>query len=271
MDSISLMRIENQVQELIVNASMSRSSFFQKFFDTRRDIDDECGYPKTIDKEMYRLLWERDPIANRINSVMPKESWQVNPELYETEDADSETEFDKAWAALPQNLRGASWYKKEVGNPIWEALLRVDILSVIGSFGVLLIGIDDGKELSEPIDGIDDQGLPSGTGKRKDAKLLYLRSFDESLVQISEYETDVKNRRYGQPKKYLVTFNDLSSTDVPTGGIGLTMKTAEVHWHRLIHVADNLGSSESFGSPRVKPVYNRVYDLIKLYSGSAEM
>lgn len=51
----------------------------------------------------------------------------------------------------------------------------------------------------------------------------------------------------------------------------MPLATQSIHWSRCVHLADNLGSSEVFGVPRMRPVYNRLLDLRKLYGGSAEM
>jgi hypothetical protein len=238
---------------------MARKEFIDKFLDPRRSIDDECGYPKTgaISPHDYKELYDRSEVACRVVQVMPQECWQVQPSIYEDEDPKNITEFEKAWVDLPRNLRVKSWYQDEQGNAVWEHLLRADILSGIGSFGVLLLGLDDGGDLHEPV------------RKGRKSRLLYLRAFDESLIQITRYEVDKTNPRYGRPVEYAITLNDISEQS--QGGIGLQLTTTHVHWSRIIHLADNLGSSEIFGAPRLRPVLNRVMDLVKLYGGSAEM
>jgi hypothetical protein len=132
-------------------------------FDPRRDIADECGYPADdagsgfggIDPEFYRALYEREPIATRVVECLPKESWQINPWVYEDEDPETVTEFEEAFDQLGYSLRGeASWFQGDKGNPLWEYLERADILSGIGHFGVILVGIDDGKNLDQPVDGV---------------------------------------------------------------------------------------------------------------------
>jgi hypothetical protein len=45
----------------------------------------------------------------------------------------------------------------------------------------------------------------------------------------------------------------------------------QVHWSRIVHLADNRGSSELAGSPRLKAAYNRIQDLLKVLGGSSEM
>lgn len=328
-------------EELAFNVSMSRQSLIDMYLDPRRDYNKECGYPETqaISKELYRQLYDREAVARRVVQLYAWESWQVQPTIFEDEDPEVETPFEKAWDELGQTLNGKSWFQSEEGSPIWEHLKRADELSGIGTFGVILLGIDDGKSLDRPVDGVEPEATTAsqfsgsqgtdrqytgegvyfgsslfdrqdmnvggkamsqdsfgqGSGQDWDAqsaigyddkpkngkaknngdtagkqkrKLLFLRCFDESLVQISQYERRPTSPRFGQPVMYLITFNDPREQHT---GVGLPLATAHVHWSRVIHLADNLGSSECFGAPRMRPVYNRLMDLIKLYGGSAEM
>ena len=257
------MALQTEMEEMIHNALTSRAASMRKLLDPRRDIDDECGYPKTgdIDAEMYRVMYDREGIATRVVEVEPKESWQVTPDVYETFEQE-ETAFEAAWNGLPKQVATSeipSYYNDEKLSPVWEYLRRVDILSGVGHFGVLLIGLDDGKDLNERVE------------PRDGMKVLYLRAFDESLVHITRYDQDPTSSRYGEPVAYNLTFYEYQSNTEGVAAAGVTMQTAEVHWTRVIHVADNRGSSEVIGVPRQRPVWNRLYDLRKLYGGSAEM
>jgi hypothetical protein len=236
--------------------------------DPRRDIDDECGYPATenIRRDEYRELYDREPIATRVVQLMPRQCWKTSPSVFETEDVGEITKFEGAWNELGRSLRGTGWYQDQEGNPIWEYLQRADELSGIGSYGVLLLGIDDGLELSEPIEGVET--VSQGKALKEGRRLLFLRAFDESLAQITAYEEDVTSPRFGQPVKYNLSFSDVSLVEAATG---TPLTTKEVHWTRVVHLADNLGSSEVIGVPRMRPVLNRIMDLRKLYGGSAEM
>ena len=291
-----------EFRDLAHNAMSMRSDLLRKFMDPRRDYDKECGYPTTsnIRVEDYKRAYDRDPIASRINDCLPDECWKVQPTVYE-DDAESVTEFEQAWDNLARSLRGRSFYQDEKGSPVWEYLNRLDRLCGIGSFGVLLLGLNDigeGETLEKPVVGFkewnltsteeldpynrqveanetDLDGLESLTSpQQKPAaagppQLLFVRVFDESLVDITQYDANVASPRYGQPVMYELTF--INPDDQAKGGVGLPLSTQRVHWTRIIHVADNLSSSEVFGDPRMRTVWNRVIDLTKLYGGSAEM
>jgi hypothetical protein len=94
-----------------------------------------------------------------------------------------------------------------------------------------------------------------------------MRPFDESLVQIVRYEWNVLNPRFGMPVMYRVTLNDPREQH---SGVGLPMSTVFVHWSRVIHLADNRGSSEVFGVPRQRPVLNNLLSVQKVAPGDAE-
>ena len=406
--------------ELVANAIQTRNELLKSWMDPRRDIDKECGYPATnsLSPSAYKDLYDREPIAERVAKVMPNECWNTQPTIVEDEDNTEDTAFEKAFKELGQSLNGSSYHQDAEGGNIWGYLHRLDVLSGIGHFGVMLMGFNDGKNLQEPVEGamvvneeykvnrrggataqvalnsarskvaefynrvpdcylteneektlldlkdLSDQekltinqlreqrtmvlnarGLANNKKTRKPAnnakksnsatgesgfsgvrqgdikapgvvgtdttydqaygalspfnpmgslagtdqqyfgvqfgaseqpsdkpakvglKLLFLRPFDESLVQVVRYEWNVMNPRFGQPVMYRITLNDPREQH---SGIGLPMATVFVHWSRVIHVADNLNSSEIFGVPRMRPVLNRLLDLLKIYGGDAE-
>jgi len=258
-----------QIMRILVNGTFSRAHLARIMMDPRRDLNDECGYPSTeeLSAELYREMYDRLSVAARVVEVLPEESWAMPPTVFEDNDPEVETDFEASWQALGTGLRGAGWYRDEEGSAVWECLKRADVLSRIGSYGAILLGLDDGAELSEPAAGLDEAGRR--VGSESDRSLLYVRAFDESLLQITEWERDPKNPRYGLPVKYNVGFADLTATTKAT--VGQPTAFSAVHWSRIIHLADNLGSSEVFGVPAQRPVWNRLYDLVKLYGGSAEM
>ena len=229
------------------------------------DVDKECGYPLTqeITPQDYRLMYERHPLAARMVDVFPKECWTVTPSVYETEDPEHITPFEEAWLGMAKKLQGENWFKDEQGSPIWETLRRIDILSGIGHYGVLLFGIDDGMDLSLPA-----KYRTGGDGVAP-RNLLYLRAFDESLALVTQWETDRTNPRYGKPTRYQITLSDPSSSS-SASGIGEPTATVDVHWTRILHVADNCGSSELIGAPRQRAIWNQLIDTKKVMGSGAQ-
>ena len=242
-------KVRNMI-EMVTNGTLSRASMLTQLFDDRRDIDQECGYPKEITIEMYNTMYLREGIARRVVNVYPEECWSMDPEVAEDEKPE-DTVFEKAWKELRDKQN------------IYHYLERIDELSGIGRFGIMLLGINDGKKLSEEVEGIDDKGVKTGNQTHE---LIYIRTFDESLVTIDSYVTDQTNPRFGHPLMYSVTFE---SHEKQAGASSLP--TVKVHWSRIIHVADNRTVSEVLGTPRMEPSFNRLYDIRKILSGSGEM
>ena len=245
-----------QAQQLLNNAFMGRdirTPLYDGAFGTR-DIDAECGYPESIQPVDYVRMYERHDIAARVVDIEANECWKEYPSIYETEE-ERETAFEKAVDKLVSKTN------------LYSYLLRVDRISGIGRYGVLFIGFDDGKEFSEPAPGYDDSGPLDSPGN---AKVLYYRVMDETAATIDEFENDKTNPRFGQPKFYTLQFAEHVGTGAaPT--LTPTSESVKVHWSRIVHVADNLTTSEVFGMPRMQNVFNRLYDLRKINGGSAEM
>lgn len=242
--------------EMMATESLTRANLLNKLLDTRRDIDDECGYPKVLTTAQYKFMYDREGVATRVVNLFPEESWSEDPEIIENEESD-DSDFEKAWKEVERERK------------IFSYMMKIDRLSGIGRFGVLLLGMSDGKKLSEPVDGIDEKGEKTGTAA---LELLYLRVFDESLVRIKTTEKDASNPRFGQPTSYSITFETISTNRDNEGeAIQSTSQEQLVHWSRVVHIADNRESSEIYGVPRMQTLYNRLYDIRKIAGGSGEM
>ena len=239
------------IRQLATNTtSLVRSDLLMKLLNPGKDINYECGYPDTITEQEYKAMYLRNGAAKRVVRLLPEETWAMPPEIIENEDA-NETKFEKEWKKLEEDKR------------LFHYLQRIDVLSGIGEFGVLLMGLDDGKQLNEAVEGINEK-----TGERigsRTYQLLYLKPFDQTVVTVKTKEVDVTSPRYGSPLTYQIDF------EVQTAGSGRSKSSQIVHWTRLLHVADGRDSSEIYGTPRMQPVYNRLLDLRKILGGSGEM
>ena len=226
-------------------------AFFKLLFEQDRDINKEAKYPETILPSDYKYMYEREGLAKRVVTLFPDECWKVDPIIYDDDDEETETEFEEAWKNLVK--------KKN----LYHYLHKADRLSGIGSFGIILIGLDDGKKLEEKVDGVD---LKTGeaTGTPTEKEIIFLRVFDESLVQINSFITDETSPLYGYPEFYNIKMDD------STVGTTTVLRDVKVHWTRIIHIADECDSSEIFGTPRQRPVFNRILDVRKIMAGAAE-
>jgi predicted ABC-type ATPase len=241
---------------LISNALTSRGQLLEKLFDPRRDVNEECGYPAVISSTAYREMYDRE-LGRRVVNVYPEESWKQLPWVYEDEDPDSATPFEESFEAL------------EKKHHLFHYMQRVDELSGIGHYGILLIGLDDGLTLDQPAAGLNERG--EAVGRPKGRKIIYLRVLDETLAKIADYEKDVTNPRYGQPTAYLIQFIDPRNQADAAAATQPDTTETRVHWSRVVHIADNRLTSEVLGIPRQMGPWNRLYDLRKVLGGSGEM
>jgi len=226
-------------KEFLTNTltTMRQLSIREQGYDAIRNYNFECGYPDSLEVKRYKEFYDRWGIATRAVQIWPLECWQVSPNIFENKDTDS-SEFESAFKALQIKLS------------LFAFLNRIDILSGIGRYGILFMGFNDGKKLSAPFTG------------GKDVELLYLRAFDESVINIVGSEGDPSNSRYGRPIHYNVTVLDQQ---------GGKQQTLMIHNSRVLHVADNREADETFGIPRLQPIYNHIHDMRKIGGGSAEM
>lgn len=237
------------LQKMAFNSLLRRKELIQSLLSPGRDIDTECHYPDSITKENYKEMYDRTGIATRVVEIWPEECWSQTPEIYEKEE-EGMTAFETKWGELEEE------------HHLFHYMNRIDVLSGIGQYGLVLFGIDDGKDLDKPVEGIDPK-----TGKavnKNKYNLIYIRTYDESSIEIEEKESDPKSPRYGYPTVYT-----LSQEDVSYGTKNIIKR--KVHWTRVLHVADNRESSEVYGTPRMKRAYNSLLDLRKILGGSGEM
>jgi hypothetical protein len=166
-------------------------------------------------------------------------SWRSKPTIEENLQGQpgERTEFEKAWDQLVKDLR------------LYHYLARIDRISGIGEYGVLFLGFDDGQELSQEVT----QG-----------QLAYLHPYNQGSLVIDQWEEDTKDVRYGQPLMYKVKMA------MPGKSAGQGQEKL-VHWTRMLHVAEEAEENDVIGTPRLRPVYNRLQDLDKVAGGSAEM
>lgn len=240
---------------------MPRSAYadFDTMIDPRHRVDAQCGYPRYITPTMYRYMYDRDDIGHRVVDVYPNESWALDPIVYEQEpDREPSSGFEKRWEELCRD------------HNLLAYMHRLDRVSGIGRFGVLLIGIDDGSDFETPIQEADLLKGLKNTKSSKERGLLYLRPFDEYLCSVDQVEGDIHHPRYGHPTMYNIVFMDMNSDSLGSSTISSSRVSRKVHWTRVIHAADNKSGSNVFGDPRQKAPFNRELDLRKIKGSFGE-
>jgi hypothetical protein len=242
---------QESIKDLITMTYTARTELMNTLLDGKKDINYICQYPDRITINNYKAMYDREGIAKRVVHILPEDSWGVLPDVYETED-ENETTFEIEWKELCKKYK------------LFHYLLRIDILSGIGQYGVILFGLNDGQELHEPVSGVDPKtGKKTGSGRHE---LTYIKVFDQQNITIDQKDNDSSSPRYGKPVLYSISYD----REEVVGGKETKAKV-KVHWTRILHIADNRECSEIYGTPRMKSVYNRLLDLRKLVGGSAEM
>ena len=211
------------------------SELGQQSYGTDRDYYRILGYKRTVTINDYWTRYERGDLAARIVDLPAQDTWRRPPKI--TVNGSDEHEFVKAWNELARRLK------------VWSVLSRLDRLAGLGRYGVLLLGVAGGT-LEQPL------SMQEGP-----EALHYLRPFAELHAEVTEIEQDRNSPRYGLPLKYKLTFEEQDSSHEDE---------VFVHWTRVIHVADGKLDSAVYGVPRLKKVWNRLDDLMKLTGGAAE-
>lgn len=222
-------------------------------FNGKRDIYEAAGYKKALDFSDFYGAYRRQDIARRVVRAPADETWRKAPEVLDgpaPDKARDDTEFAAAWRVLAQGAETGD--KPDPTRGLLHYLNRVDRISGIGRYGVLYLGLRDGKSPDQPLE----KGSLKGPGD-----LLFVGTYDEGSAQIANQVTDRQSERFTLPEYY-----NLSVTNA--GGEGVTSLRA--HWTRCIHIAEDLENDDIFGTPRLEACWNRVYDLLKIMAGSGE-
>jgi len=205
-----------------------------------RDIYEALGYKKEVEFEDFYTQYTRQDIAAAVINRPVSATWRGPVTVLESDD-DETTALEQAWLDLENELK------------LKEKFVRLDKLAGLGRYAVLFLGLNDVKnstELTKPVT------ISNGL------KLLYVRPLSEANASIFSWENDPTNERYGFPKMYKLRISSPGTKDV---------RELQVHYSRILHVAEGLLEGNLLGQSRLEPVFNRLKDLEKLVGGSAEM
>ena len=219
---------------------LSRAKFARvagQTFEGKRDLYTELGYKWELTSKDYRQRYERDGVAAAVIEAYPKATWKGHVELIDDEDPTVKTKFEDAWKRFDKRLH------------FWSILRRADIASGIGRYAVILIGAPG--EMSQPLEKLGSLD-----------EVAYLTVFAEDDAAITLWDEDVESERFGQPVTYGL------NRAVPDSRRSATERN--VHWTRVVHLADNVLDDRVYGMPRLERVWNRLDDLDKLTGGGAE-
>lgn len=207
-----------------------------------RDLYDVCGYPDALEPQDYVGAYLRGGIAARIIDAFPDATWRERPVIKATaeDDQGEDGEFAQAVNRLLEQYT------------VWDTLHRLDLLSALGHYGVLLFGVAGGEPPHQPLN----------DGRQR---LLYLSPHGERSAEITRWENRPSNPRFAKPFMYRITVG------VNWKGVGGAETSINVHWTRVLHVTEKALDDGAIGTPRLERVWNRLLDLDKLLGGSAEV
>lgn len=227
---------------------VNRSRFASKMgatFGGLRDMECALGYQERLNYADFLHRYKRGGIAKRLVEAFPDATWTVGPSLVEDPAPDVETEFETDVAGLVDRLN------------VWSRFRRADVLSGIGEYSVMLIGVEGEEALDQP--------MPQLSGPDS---VLYLQPVPQDRAEIDAYVTDASDARFGLPEFYQLTLGNSQSSVGSRSSNTLTAK--RVHWSRVIHFADDLVEDDVYGTPKLRPTWNYLDDITKVVGGGSE-
>jgi hypothetical protein len=234
-------RVMAEMLMMATNRSMAGerqllASRMGKSFGGDRNLYYTLGYKEELEFDDYLSFYNRGDIAEAIIEAPCNDTWRHAPTILEGmgEEAESGTEFTDSFDRMA----------KRIG--LWNHMEQIDVVSGIGKFGILVIGVKDGKALDLPVERLTDID-----------QIIYLQAYSEGQVTINKLISDTSNEMYGMPESYKVEPGD--------GAQSFT-----VHYSRVIHIVERPRFSRVYGKPRLKAVFNRLMDLQKVIGSSAE-
>ena len=206
-------------------------------FEGKRDYYTALGYARSLTPELYWERYRRNGVARRLVNALPNATWRAGADLVEDDTPEIVTPFEEAWIEFAARTKA------------WDRMRKVDVLSQLGRFSVMLIGYPG--------------ALQSEALKRKPGSVAYLKQFSELRVKVQDgdLDNDRTSPRFGQPIRY--QFTNLLKSNGSQG-------TQYVHWTRVIHVADEAVEDDEWGEPLLASVWNWLDDLEKVAGAGSE-
>lgn len=246
--------ILDRVSPTIVNSDLTDrlalQSQINKTHNDKRDLYNVFGYELNPNISSYINRYLRQDIAKRVIEVYPKACWSDVP--YVTDDV--ETQDETAFEVEYNNVCKSKKIK------LFHNIRRLDTVAGFGHFGILFIGVRDGLDTALPL-----------VKRLKPEDILFMAPYSEKNVTISQYVEDPTSERFGLPLMYKIEFGGYGGSDANSASNIMKRQILNVHYTRVIHVADGVLENDVFGTPRLQPVLNRLMDLEKIVGGGSEM
>lgn len=236
------------IQALIQRTGLGALLGFQ--MNGLRDMYATFGWKTTLTHQDFVRKYKRGGVARRVINAFPDAMWS-DPPIIEGDDA-----FNKAWQDAQAQV------------PVFAGLQKLDKLCRLGRFAIMVVGLDDGSKLESPLSPVRDATKPL-------RKITYIQAYPEGAVSIEKWEENSASPRFGLPVLYKVD-PGVFSLDSLTVGRVQTVSTSRltafnVHWTRVLHVAENALESPVIGCSALESIFNDLDDLEKISGGSAEV
>lgn len=208
-----------------------------------RDLWKTLGYPDQVEPRDYQARYQRGDIAKRIVDAPAQATWRTMPRVTDAPESEEATSFSAAWEALVRRLR------------LGHRFERADKLAGLGRYAILYLGAPG------------DPREPLGAARGPE-DLRFVQAFGEDRIDIAEVEGDTTSPRFGLPRLYTVDLAGSFGAHRTSGPETLSGRT--IHWTRVVHIAEGTLDDDLFGTPRLRPVWNRLLDLEKVLGASGE-
>ena len=205
--------------------------------DGKRDYNAIFGYGTDLTYTDFYGMYDRGGFGNMVVNKVARACWGEVPKI-KVNDVE----------ILEKELKTLS----KMG--FFSAIQRADILNRIGNFSVLLIGMPDGQDLDQPV---------GAAGKK--LKNLYFNPYNYDGITITKWDDDPVSPRYQLPEIY-----QLQTSLTADRSKDITFKAINVHWSRIIHLAEGALDSRIEGCSALKAPWNALLDCEKVRGGSGE-
>lgn len=226
---------------LLVNAIRDAQFFrqFGEYFqsrDTRADSAwDSYGYTHEVSFTDCYTMYSRFGIANAVVKMIVDKCWQTAPKVCNDPEGHEETQWEREFSVLASRLE------------LFERLRGLDWRQRVFRYAGLIMFVDDGKELNQPL-----------VGRFKARNLVDVRPVIEGQLEPNQYDDNPKSSRYGMPVTYQFNEQGLGDKNRQSG------RSVEIHYTRVIIWAEGADDGTIYGTPTLEPIFNSLVTLERL-------
>lgn len=199
----------------------------------------DFGFKKTLTFIDFYNRYKRSGLATAVVEVVWSRCWKSEPSISdEPKQSEKKSEWTTAACELVDRLE------------LWERLRGLDRRQRVGDYAGLILFVEDGLELTEPLERATDiQGV---------------RPVWQGQLEPTEWDRDRTSPRYGEPIMY--NFNE---QNVPTGDGG-DIQSFAIHHSRVVIWAEGADDGGYRGSSVLESPFNACLAWEKIGGSGAE-